>query len=404
LLNMTTALIIGGGVAGPVAGMALQRAGIDATVYEAYPRTDEDAGAFLTLQTNGIAALRAIDAHHSVAESGFPTPRMRFFSGRGKELGTVPTGGALPDGTVSRTVRRADLYRGLRDEAVRRGVRIEYGKRLIDAQQAGGGVTAVFADGTTAGGDLLIGADGIRSQVRRVIDPAAPAARYVPLLNLGGYARGVATPGRQGEYTMVFGKRAFFGYAPAPDGEVWWFANPPRADDPGAAVADITDAQWRAWLHDLYSVDDSPAVDLIRATPGPLKGWATYDIPTIPVWHNGAMVVIGDAAHATSPSSGQGASMAVEDAVILAKTLRDLPTAAAAFAAYEHLRRERVERVVAAGARWSNTKVAGPITRVFRDLAMPLFLRRAAGDGDDTLAWIHQHRIDWEAPVMSGAM
>ena len=346
---MTTALIIGGGVAGPVAGMALRRAGIDATVYEAYPSGADDLGAFLTLQTNGIATLRAIDAHHSVAELGFPTPRMRFFSGTGKELGTVPTGGALPDGTVSHTLRRADLYRGLRDEAVRRGVRVEYGKRLVDAHQTGGGVTAVFADGTTAEGDLLIGADGIRSQVRRVIDPGAPAARYVPLLNLGGCARGVPTPGGQGEYTMIFGKRAFFGYAPAPNGETWWFANPPRADDPGAAVADITDAQWRGWLHDLYSVDDSPAVDLIRATPGPLRGWATYDIPTIPVWHDGAMVIIGDAAHATSPSSGQGASMAIEDAVVLAKTLRDLPTPARAFAAYEHLRRKRVEQVVAAG-------------------------------------------------------
>lgn len=401
---MTTALIIGGGVAGPVAGMALQRAGIDATVYEAHPSGADDLGAFLTLQTNGIAALRVIDAHDRVADLGFPTPRMRFFSGSGKELGMVPNGGALPDGTVSHTLRRADLYRGLRDEAVQRGVRVEYGKRLVDAHAVGGRVTAVFADGTTADGDVLIGADGIRSRVRQVIDPAAPAPRYVPMLNIGGYARGVPTPGKVGEYTMIFGKRAFFGYAPAPDGETWWFANPPRADDPGAAVADITDAQWREWLHHLYSVDDSPAVDLIRATPDALRGWTTRDIPTIPRWHNDHMVVIGDAAHATSPSSGQGASMAIEDAVVLAKSLRDMPTPASAFTAYERLRRERVERVVAAGARTSSTKVAGPITRVFRDLAMPLFLRKAAGDGAESLAWVHRYEIDWDAPVMSGVM
>lgn len=401
---MTTALIIGGGVAGPVAGMALQRAGIDATVYEAYAGGADEIGAFLTLQTNGIAALRSIDAHHRVADHGFPTPRMRLFSGSGRQLGVVPNGGALPDGTVSHTLRRADLYRGLHDEAVQRGVRVEHGKRLIDAHQTGERVTAVFADGATAEGDVLIGADGIRSRVRQVIDPTAPPARYVPLLNLGGYAHGVTTSAKHGEYTMVFGKRAFFGYAPAPNGETWWFANPPRADDPGAAVADITDAQWREWLHHLYAVDDTPAVDLIRATPGELKGWTTHDIPTIPRWHNDTMVVIGDAAHATSPSSGQGASMAIEDAVILAKCLRDRPTPASAFTAYERLRRERVERVVAAGARWSNTKVANPVKRVFRDLAMPLFLKRAAGDGAESLTWVHRYHIDWDAPVTSGAM
>jgi 2-polyprenyl-6-methoxyphenol hydroxylase-like FAD-dependent oxidoreductase len=113
--------------------------------------------------------------------------------------------------------------------------------------------------------------------------------------------------------------------------------------------------------------------------------------------------VIGDAAHASSPSSGQGASMAIEDAVVLAKCLRDLPTVAEAFAAYEILRRERVEKVVAAGARSSSTKVAGPIGRVFRDLAMPFFLRKVAGDGTGSLAWLHQHRIDWDTRVMASA-
>jgi FAD-dependent urate hydroxylase len=115
------------------------------------------------------------------------------------------------------------------------------------------------------------------------------------------------------------------------------------------------------------------------------------------------MVLIGDAAHATSPSSGQGASMALEDAVVLAKCLRDLPAVPAAFAAYEGLRRNRVERVVAVGARSSSTKVAGPVGRVFRDVAMPLFLKMAAGKGTVSLEWMHQYRIDWDAPVEAAA-
>lgn len=397
---MDTALIIGAGVAGPVAAMALQRAGITAEVFEAHPRTADDVGAFLTLQTNGIDALRAIDADAAVADLGFPTPAMQFYNGNGRHLGTVPTDTRLADGTVSRTLKRSDLYGALRDEALRRGVAIHHGRRLVDAARDGDRVVASFADGATATGDLLIGCDGIRSRVRTIIDPDAPPARFVPMLNIGGYAQGVATPGDGGEYHMVFGRRAFFGFVNAPDGLTWWFANPPSRTDPGpAALAGTTTAQWRDRLVDLFGVDRSPAVEIINATPGPLRGWVTYDIPRIPMWHDQTLVVIGDAAHATSPSSGQGASMAIEDAVQLARCLRDVPGTTRALDTYERLRRDRVERVVAAGARSSNDKVAGPVARVVRDLLLPVMLRRAAGSGDDSFAWMTRHHVDWGAPV-----
>ena len=375
------ALIVGGGIAGPVAAMALRRAGIEAVVYEAHAGGADDAGAFLTLASNGLDALRAIDAHHLALSEGFPTPRMEIRSGTGKHLGEVPNGGTLPDGTVSQTLKRADLYRALRDEAVRRGVRIEYGKRLVDAASApDGGVAARFEDGTGVEGDLLIGADGVRSRTRRIIDPSAPGARYVPVLNVGGYARGVRVRAEPGTFRMVFGRRAFFGYAVHPSGEVWWFANPPRPYEPDRAeLAAISTEVWREMLTDLFAGDASPAADVIRATPGRLAGWATYDLPSVPTWHRGAMIVIGDAAHATAPSSGQGASLAIEDAIVLARCLRDLPETGRAFAAYERLRRGRVERIVAHGARTSNSKAAGPVGRVLRDLMMPAILKHAAG-------------------------
>ena len=112
---MRKALVIGGGVAGPVAAVALQRAGLEAVLYEARPDTDDDVGAFLTLQVNGVAALRAVGLGDAVAGLGFPTPAMRFRSGTGKLLGEVSTGEPLPDGTVGVTLRRSDLYRALRD-------------------------------------------------------------------------------------------------------------------------------------------------------------------------------------------------------------------------------------------------------------------------------------------------
>ena len=393
------ALIVGGGIAGPVAAMALRRAGIEAVVYEAYAAGAEDAGAFLTFASNGLDALRAIDAHRLVLAEGFPTPRMEIRSGTGKHLGDVPNGGTLPDGTVSQTLKRADLYRTLRDEAVRRGVRIEYGKRLVDAEVTpDGGVVARFEDGTEAEGRFLIGADGIHSRTRRVIDPSAPPARYVPVLNIGGYARDVRVQAEPGTFRMVFGKRAFFGYAVHPSGEVWWFANPPRADEPGGEeLAATTTEQWKEMLTDLFAGDASPAVEIVRSTPGRLAGWATHDLPSVPTWHRGSMIVIGDAAHATAPSSGQGASMAIEDAVVLARCLRDLPDTAQAFAVYEKLRRGRVERIVAHGARTSNSKAAGPVGRILRDLMMPAILKRVAGGG--SLAWMHDYHISWDEEV-----
>ena len=393
------ALIVGGGIAGPVAAMALRRAGIEAVVYEAHEGGADEAGAFLTLASNGLDALRAIDAHRLALSAGFPTPRMEIRSGTGKHLGEVPNGGTLPDGTVSQTLKRANLYRVLRDEAIQRGVSIEYGKRLADAEVTpDGGVTASFGDGTEAEGDLLIGADGIHSRTRRVIDPSAPAARYVPVLNVGGYARGVRVEAEPGTFRMVFGGRAFFGYAVHPSGEVWWFANPPWPDEPSRAeLAAISTECWKETLTELFAGDATPAVDIVRATPGRLSGWATYDLPSVPTWHRGAMIVIGDAAHATAPSSGQGASMAIEDAVVLARCLRDLPETGRAFAAYERLRRRRVERVVAHGARTSNSKAAGPVGRVLRDLMLPVILKRVASGG--SLAWMHDHHIDWDEKV-----
>jgi 2-polyprenyl-6-methoxyphenol hydroxylase-like FAD-dependent oxidoreductase len=108
---MTKALIIGGGIAGPVTGMALERAGIESVVYEAYRET-ADVGSYLTVATNGLDALRAIDADRPVVAEGFATPEIVLQSGTGKVLGRVPTGGRLPDGTRTRRCRTRPRRRG----------------------------------------------------------------------------------------------------------------------------------------------------------------------------------------------------------------------------------------------------------------------------------------------------
>jgi 2-polyprenyl-6-methoxyphenol hydroxylase-like FAD-dependent oxidoreductase len=396
---MTRVLIIGGGIAGTLSALALRKAGIDSVVYEAYDRTADGVGAYLTLAVNALDALRALDLDGMVHELGFDTAGIRVTSGAGKTLAELPYGPALPDGTLSQTVKRADLYRALREEALRRSVVIEYGKRLVDAEVTGRGVLARFADRTTAEGDLLIGADGLRSRTREVIDPCAPGARYVGLLNTGGYAHGISVDSEPGTMNAIFGRRCFFAYTLNPNGEVWWAANPARASEPTAAeLATITAEHWRAQLIELFRGDRGPAVDIIEASGEIFAGWNSYDFPSVPTWHNQRMIIVGDAAHATAPSIGQGVAMAVEDSVVLAKCLRDIPDTERAFATYEHLRRERVERVVAQGKRTGDWKTPGPVGRVLRDLIMRVALSLAR-TGDDPNRWIYEHHIDWDERI-----
>ena len=410
---MRDVLIVGGGIAGSVAGMALREAGFAVTVCEAHPTGADEVGSWLVLQANGIDALAAIGAHHVVTRTGFPTRTMRFVNGRGRVLGVLTNGNPLPDGTPSLMVRRSTLYQALRDEAAARGVHIRYGARLVDAHpDADVGVIATFADGTTARSSVLIGADGIRSTVRRIIDPHAPAARYVPVLNLGGEIPDLPVTSLHrpvDEFQMMFGRRCFFGITPTPTGGAVWFANPPQPREPAPGELDqITPAQWRTRLADLLAGDRGPVADLARravqhATPDTLRPWTTYDLPSVPTWHRGPLAIIGDAAHATAPSAGQGAALALEDAVIIAQCLRDLPDPQTAFATFERLRRTRVEKIVANGNRGSTSKAVGPVGRVVRDAVLPVVFRHLAKNDSAATRWITNHHIDWHTDHRAAA-
>lgn len=371
-------LIAGGGIAGPAAAIALAKAGIGAEVYEAYPRDADGTGAFLTLTSNGQDALAAIDAAGALAAASFPATRLRLFSPAGELLADAPLGRDHPG---PRTVTRAALSGLLRARAAELGVPVRYGSRVTAAETgADGRVTVTFDTGDQETGDLLIGADGIHSPVRTLIDPGAPAPRYTGLTIACGYtpAPRPAAAGTEG-YAMYYGSRAFFGCTAAPDGRTWWFARVPGlspARDAGSYGADEIAAA--------FDPDATPAAALIRSTPGPLTVTHARDLAHLPRWSSGAMTVIGDAAHAASPTTTQGASMAVEDAVTLARCLRDVPDRAAALGAFERLRRARVEGVVRAGASGDNPVPAPPGPR------------RGGPDGS-----LYNHHIDWDAKVIA---
>ena len=404
--RIRTALVIGGGIAGPVAAMALRKAGIEATVYEAYDSTKQvGPGGGMTIAPNGQQALAAIDAADVVNKTGTPVTAIGLRSWTGKHLAQLPTPSHLP---TTRFVWRADLYEALDEEASRRSITIHRGKRLLDATDTGTGVTARFADGSQARADILIGADGLRSTVRPLIDASAPTPHYGGTLTFAARVHDTQLPSTSGVLYMCFGKRAFFGYQIFDDGSGVWFANLPHREPMTSAETQAVGAkEWLSRLTEAFTNDRTPAPDLLAATSptallitGPAE-----NMSSVPTWSRGRMTLIGDAAHATPPTSGQGASLASESAVELARCLRDLPHAKA-FRTYESLRRPRVDRILkhttatptstSTAARTATPKPAGPLARVLRDAVLPMAMKLGVAE---RAAWQFEHRIDWDATV-----
>ncbi|MGZ3638599.1 MAG: FAD-dependent monooxygenase, partial [Ktedonobacterales bacterium] len=167
----------------------------------------------------------------------------------------------------------------------------------------------------------------------------------------------------------------------------------------GQRLALVSQQEWKRRLLDLFAQDATPAVEIIRAT-AEQNGFTPSLLnmmPRVPRWHRDTMVLVGDAAHATSPSSGQGASLALEDSIILAKALRDATDVRQALTLYEALRRSRVEKVAKLAKRGNLTKVAGPILSGVQDLVMPLVFKYAVHPERE--AWLYQYSINWDERV-----
>lgn len=373
--HAATALIIGGGVGGPVAAAALARVGVDPVVHEAHAGPADHLGAFLTLAPNGLAALRAVGMVDRVrAAADFATTRTEFVNGNGRRLGLLGDESHLPPELHSVTITRAALQRAVTDAASEQGVRFEYAKRLRTYTEDADQVIATFTDGTRAAGDVLLGADGIHSVVRHTLSPDAPQPAYTGLLGVGGYIPAVDIPPTPHETVrMVFGTRAFFGYQCAPDGRTFWFANLGHSERSREEIAADGDETWRARALDLFDGDLPELTRIMEAAdPGQFRPLGTYDLLSLPRWHRGRVGLLGDAAHAVSPSSGQGASLALEDALELARQLREHDDAPAALTAYERARRDRVERIAAVGRRRGAQKAGSshPLALAMRDTSM----------------------------------
>lgn len=392
---MPKAVIVGGGVAGPAVAQLLTQIGWDAPVFEGRPAPDPYEGLFLNVAVNGRRVLRTLGVEQPLLSDAHPASSMVMLSGRGKLLGVVPNGpvGRPADGGV--VVRRGWLHEVIRHGAEQTGVRIHHNKRLVSVEERSGSVATTFADGHVEEGDIVIGADGIGSAVREYVAPDV-VPEFTGLLGTGGFATVPGLAPTPDEQHFVFGARSFFGYLVRTDGTAYWFANVTSDQSSPEDDLGVSSAEWLDRLRDLHRDDPDPVSQILAHTRSEVHGYPIFRLPTVPAWSRGRVVVVGDAVHATSPSAGQGASLALEDAIVLATSLRDHASPEDAFTAYEKARRPRAEAMVAYAAAIDKQKrvTTSRVGIAIRDAMLPMFLRKAAGDARHD--WIYDHAVPWE--------
>jgi 2-polyprenyl-6-methoxyphenol hydroxylase-like FAD-dependent oxidoreductase len=373
-------VVAGGGVAGAASAIALARAGAEVTVYEAHEDPAGAVGSFLSLAVNGLRGLAALGCLPQVQAAGFAVARQRMWAGNGKLLGDVARGRRPGDPLHSVTLMRASLVTVLRDAATRAGASIVTGQPLTGAD-----LRAARDDGA----DLVVGADGIWSSARRIVDKAAPEPAYAGLYSVSGASDGPDGPdgAGPGTWNMIFGRNGAFIYLPAPDGTIWWSAQVSAKVPP----------------EDLAGVGPDELAGVFRREPRAvaiLHGARTAHAATLhhvlaPVrrWHGGDIVLIGDAAHPAG--AGQGASMAIEDAVELARQLRGPGAVAGALARFDTARRDRAGKMAKMAASNRDAKTAGPVVAALRNLIMPVmfgrFYERATG-------WLYDYDREAHGP------
>jgi 2-polyprenyl-6-methoxyphenol hydroxylase-like FAD-dependent oxidoreductase len=390
-------LIIGGGIGGSALALFLKKAGISSTVYEAYPYKD-GVGGGLGLAPNGMNVLDALGLAERTKARGSLGLENVFYNEHGRILARFKNGDSEQYGQSAVSLLRPALYDVLTEALVEQGVKVEYEKRLERISTNGTKVTAHFEDGTSAEGDLLVGADGIHSQTRRFLLPDGPEPAFVGIISISGVAPSSAVPAMsqrdKQSFTFTYGANGFFGYSGVENGDVMWWSNLPRERE--LTQAELMDDSLESVQREMLAVYrgyHDPIETLIRNTHSPVK-FNIHDIQSLPRWHQDRVILIGDAAHAVSPNAGQGAAMALEDAMYLARLLRHTDCYQQAFAQFEADRKPRVEKIVAEGRRRGNDKqIVSPWQQKVRELMMMIFLNLFGIKGQD---WLYGYKIAWD--------
>ena len=355
------ALIIGGGIAGPVTGIFLKQAGIDAEVFEAWPYSTGIGGGGLQIAPNGMHVLAEIGLADDMIARGSVAESFDFHSQSGDRLGSLNRNMKARFGQPAVNMCRTTLNEMLINKAWCANVELRFEKRLVAIEdRADQPIVAHFADGSSAEGDFVIGADGVHSAVRGHVVPDGPKPFDTGLIGFGGFVpRAVIEHSPIGRRVVTtFGQSGFFGYGfcssdPA-DGVMWWSTQPSHGVD-AATYRAMSQDQLRQHLRKFHAGWHDPILPIIDAAEN-IVVTDTLDVATLPTWSRKRTLLIGDAAHATSPHAGQGASLALEDAMRLGRLMQSRQELSLTFQNFEAERRPRAEKIVALARRNGNSK------------------------------------------------
>jgi 2-polyprenyl-6-methoxyphenol hydroxylase-like FAD-dependent oxidoreductase len=327
-------VIVGGGIGGLAAALALRREGFSASVYEQAPELLE-VGAGIAVWPNAFRALERLGLGGEVLARAGHIERAQWL---GRD-GTTYKQFAFPEtGSPAVALRRADLQTVLR--AALPADSLHLGETFEGFADGGGEVFARFEGGAEVACDVLVGADGLHSRVRaQVLGASEPVYRGYSVWRGVTRLAGASLPA--GTALEVYGEGRRFGVGPLGLGRTGWWAT---ANEPEGTPEPPTEHASK--LSRLFGGWCAPVAELIEATPSEsILRNAAYDRPAAARWGCGAVTLLGDAVHPMTPNLGQGGCMAVEDAAVLARCLAKYRDARAALRAYESRRRTRAEAV-----------------------------------------------------------
>jgi 2-polyprenyl-6-methoxyphenol hydroxylase-like FAD-dependent oxidoreductase len=356
-------LVAGAGVGGLTAAIALRASGLEACVYEQMPEAGRSlVGGGFHLWPNAVRALREVGLDERARALGAPIQRTEFYSWRGRQLAAWP---------ISEIARRVDAF----DVGVSRqdlmsmlysaldGAEVVTGAKLAGFEQGADGVGVRFADGREAAGDVLVGADGLRSEVRAgLLGPDEPDyAGYVQWQTLAegvgdllpeGVERITFGPGQRTVMHHVSGDRLFWACA--------LYGADAQGGRPDGRKAMLLD-RFAGWPHPIEAAIDATPEEQITGLP-------VFDRKPVKAWGRGRVTLLGDAAHAMTTNTSQGGNQAIEDGVVLARLLGGQEAPAAALRAYEERRIQRTTPLVK-NSRWISNLNAwrDPVRVGFRD-------------------------------------
>lgn len=335
------ALVMGAGIGGLSAAVALKAAGISCEVFEAVQEI-KPVGAAISIWPNGVKCMNLLGMGDITETYGGPLRYMAYQDHRhGKTLTRfslaplVERTGGRPC-PVSRSELQGEMLNFWGRDAVR------FGKRATRVAEDDDGVTVWFSDGTTARGDMLIAADGSHSALRPYVLGFTPERRYAGYVNWNGLVEIDEAIAPADQWTTFVGEGKRVSLMPVARGRFYFFFDVPLpaglAEDRSTLKADLS-RYFSGWAAPVQAL-------IARLDPATTNRIEIHDIEPFDRLVRGKVALLGDAAHSTTPDIGQGGCAALEDAVVLGEALRDGGDIAAALRQYEARRCERVRDLI----------------------------------------------------------